>query len=178
MSFPSQQTDKCHDRTIGNLSKSRHCREKNWSYWYCPLSSLWKIQLTVACLIHSPHSPLDVHHQTSTILTSVEEISCQAFILLRDQGSSCSYLNITLPHCTFEIAGAGGISFIRALETQNALSWPLGFGGIIWWIRVLQQLLVWSHQGSKSGCECPPPIVPYGHFHFLLVWKLVITPFI
>lgn len=75
--------------------------------------------MTAACLSHSPHSVPVVHHQTSTILTSVEEISCQAFILLRDQGPSCSYLNITLLHCRIEIAGAGGISFIRA---QNALA--------------------------------------------------------
>lgn len=143
-----------------------------------PLSGLWKIQLTVACLSHSPHGPCVVHHQTSTILTSVEEISCQAFILLRDQGSSCSYLNITSVHCRFEIAGAGGISFMRALETQNASAWPPGFGGIIWWICVLQQLLVRSHQGSKSGCESPPPIVLHAHFHFSLVWKLVIAPLI
>lgn len=138
----------------------------DWSVWYCPLSGLWKIQLTVACLSRSPHGPPVVHHQTSTILTSVEEISCQAFILLRDQGPSCSYLNITLLRCRFEIAGAGGISFMRALETQNASAWPPGFGGIIWWICVLQQLLVRSHQGSKSGCESPPPIVPLCHFHF------------
>lgn len=150
----------------------------DWSFWYCPLSGLWKIQLTVACLSPSPHNPAVVHHQTSTILTSVEEISCQAFILLRDQSPSCSYLNITLLRCRFEIAAAGGISFMGALETQNASAWPLGFGGIICWIRVLQQLLVRSHQGSKSGCESPPPIVPYGHFHFSLVWKLAITPFI
>lgn len=71
------------------------------------------------------------HHPTSTILTSVEEISCQAFILLRDQGPSCSYLNITLLRCTFEIAGPGGISFARAPETQNASARPRGFGGII-----------------------------------------------
>ena len=154
---------------------SHHCRETGWSYSYCPPSSLWKIHLTVVCLIHSPHRPPDVHHQTSTILTSVEEISCQAFILLRDQGPSCSCLNITSLHCRFEIAGAGGISFIRALETQNALAWPLGFGGIIWWIHVLQQLLGRSHQGSKSGCECPPPIGPYGHFQFSWGWNLTMT---
>lgn len=85
-----------------------------------------KIQLIVACLSRSPHAPAAppaiVHHQTSTILTAVEEISCQAFILLRDQGPSCSYLNITLLHCRFEMTGAGGISFMRALETQNALA--------------------------------------------------------
>lgn len=157
----------------------------DWSFWYCPLSGLWNIQLTVTCLSHSPLTPpappslpTIVHHQTSTILTSVEEISCQAFILLRDQGPSCSYLNITLLRCRFEMTGAGGISFMRALKTQNASAWPLGFGGIIWWIRVLQQLLVRSHQGSKSGCVSPPSIVPYGHFHFSLVWKLAINPFI
>lgn len=162
----SKLRDKQPGRTIRNLSKSHHCREKVWSYWYCLLSSLWKIHMTAACLSHSPHSVPVVHHQTSTILTSVE-ISCQAFILLRDQGPSCSYLNITLLHCRIEIAGAGGISFIRA---QNALAWPLGFGGIMSWICVLQQLLVRNHKGSKSGYECPQ-IGPYAHFHFLLFWN-------
>lgn len=116
-------------RTIRNLSVSHHCREKVWSYWYCLLSSLWKIHLTAACLIHNPHSLPVVHHQTSTILTSVEEISCQAFILLRDQGPSCSYLNITLLHCTFEIAGGGGISFIRALRNPECLGLTSGLQG-------------------------------------------------
>lgn len=130
-----------------------HSSWMDGSIWHCPISDLWKIQLTVACLSHSLQRSPVVHHWTSTILTSVVEISCQAFILLRDQGLSCSYLNITLFCCRFDIAGAGGISFMSSLKTQNASAWPLGFGGIIWRICILQQLLVRSHQGSKTGSE-------------------------
>lgn len=130
-------TDKWYGRTIGTLSKTHHSREMDWSMWYCPVSGLGK--LTVACLSCSLHGPPVVHHYTSTILTGRLtgdwlEIDCQAFILLRDQSPSCSYLNITCLHCRFEIAGAGGILFMRALKTQNALAWPLDSGGIIWWI--------------------------------------------
>lgn len=146
-------------------SKSLHSMEMDWSLW---LSTLWKIdrrQLLVLAVVLMP----PVHHQTSTILTSVEELSCQAFILLKDQGPSCSYLNITLVHRRFEIAGSGGILFMWPLNTQNALAWPMGFGGIMWWIHVLQQLFLRSHRGSKSGCESPSPNLPFGHFHFFFL---------
>lgn len=115
---------------------------------HCLLFEKYCRQLLI--LAAAPVASPGVDHPTSTILTSVEELSCQAFILLRDQGPSCSYLNITLVFCGFGTAGAGGISFMWALNTQNALAWPLGFGGIIWWIHVLQQLLAKSQQGSKS----------------------------
>lgn len=143
-------TGKIYGGTFGFLSTSLHSGEMKWSSWYCPLSALWKIFQTVACLSRSPAASPSVDHQTSTILTSVEELSCQAFILLRDQGPSCSYLNITLVFCGFGVVGAGGIPFMWVLNTQNALAWPLSFGGIIWWIHVLQQLLAKSQQGSKS----------------------------
>lgn len=113
--------------------------------------SLKKYCRQLLVLAAAPVASPSVHHQTSTILTSVEELSCQAFILLRDQGPSCSYLNITSVFRGCGMAGAGGISFMWALNTQNALAWPPSFGGIIWWIHVLQQLLVRSQQGSKSG---------------------------
>lgn len=67
----------------------------------------WQLLVLAAALTPAP--PV-VHHQTSTILTSAGEISCQAFILLRDQDPSCSCLNITLLHSGVEIAGEGGIS--------------------------------------------------------------------
>lgn len=115
---------------------------------HCLLFEKYCRQLLV--LAAAPVASPGADHQTSTILTSVEELSCQAFILLRDQGPSSSYLNITFVFCGFGMAGAGGISFMWALNTQNALAWPLSFGGIIWWIHVLQQLLAKSQQGSKS----------------------------
>lgn len=62
-------TDKWCGRTIGTLSKTHHSREMDWSVWYCPVSGLGKIQLTVACLSCSLHGPPVVHHYTSTILT-------------------------------------------------------------------------------------------------------------
>lgn len=150
---------------------------KRLSLLILDMPHFWKIHLTAARLIHGRHGLPVVHHQTSTILTSVEEISCQAFILLRDQGSSCSYLNITLLHCRFEIVGAGGISFISAQDPE-CLCLTTGL-----WRDYLMNLCFTAavsekSPGSKSGCECPPSTGPNGHFHFKVTWKLIITPWL